>query len=71
VTKKRHDLVEVIPPGPQAERKARAACDRLVSQVDEKRNPRTSATVDQLLVRYLDQFDGAETGRPVVDRRAA
>ena len=61
VTKKRHDLVEVIPPGPQAERKARAARDRLVSQVDEKRNPRTSATVDQLLARYLDQFDGAET----------
>lgn len=25
----------------------------------EKRNPRTSATVDQLLTRYLDQFDGA------------
>ncbi|GAY11639.1 mobile element protein [Pseudonocardia sp. N23] len=25
----------------------------------EKRNPRTSATVDQLLARYLDQFDGA------------
>ncbi len=30
-----------------------------MSQVAEKRNPRTSATVDQLLERYLDQFDGA------------
>jgi integrase len=59
VTKKRHTLTEVIEPGPQAERKARAARDRLVSQVEERRNPRTSATVDQLLERYLDQFDGA------------
>ncbi len=25
------------------------------------RNPRTKATVDQLLERYLDQFDGAES----------
>ena len=61
VTRKRHDLVEVIPPGPQADRKARAARDRLVSQVDEKRNPRTSATVEQLLARHLDPFDGAES----------
>ena len=61
VTKKRHTLVEIIPPGPQADRKARAARDRLLSQVEEKRNPRTSATVDQLLERYLDQFDGADS----------
>jgi integrase len=27
--------------------------------VAERRNPRTSATVDQLLERYLDQFDGS------------
>lgn len=35
-----------------------------------ERSPRTSATVDQLLDRYLDQFDGAPntlTLRPVVD----
>jgi hypothetical protein len=61
VSKKRHNLVEIVPPGPQVDRRARAARDRLVSQVDEKRNPRTSATIDQLLERYLDQFDGAET----------
>jgi hypothetical protein len=59
VTKRRHDLVEIIPPGPQAEKKARAVRDRLVSQVEERRNPRTNATVDQLLARYLNQFDGA------------
>ena len=59
VTKRRHDLVEVIPPGPNAERQAIATRDRFLSEVAERRNPRTSATVDQLLDRYLDQFDGA------------
>lgn len=38
---------------------ARAARDRFISQVEERRNPRTSATVDQLLDRYLEHFDGA------------
>lgn len=59
VTKRRHDLTEVIPPGPKAQREARAARDRLVCEVEERRNPRTAATVNQLLDRYLDQFDGS------------
>jgi integrase len=59
VTKRRHDLIEVVPPGPQADKIARATRDRLVNEVAERRNPRTNATVDQLLARYLDQFDGA------------
>jgi integrase/DNA-binding transcriptional regulator YhcF (GntR family) len=59
VTKRRHDLIEIIPPGPRADREARRVRDRLISQVEERRNPRTKATVDQLLERYLDQFDGA------------
>jgi hypothetical protein len=59
VTKRRHDLTEIIPPGPGAERRVRAARDRLISQIEERRHPRTKATVDQLLRRYLDQFDGA------------
>lgn len=59
MSKRRHDLIEIIAPGPGADRRARAARDRLVSQVEERRNPRTKATVDQLLERYLDQFDGA------------
>jgi integrase len=59
VTKRRHDLIEVVPPGPQAERQARAVRDRLISEVEQRRNPRTRATVDQLLERYLEQFDGA------------
>ncbi len=58
VTKKRHDLVEVVPPGPNARRQAEKILDRFLHEIAEKRNPRTSATVDQLLTRYLDQFDG-------------
>ncbi|MCE3554523.1 site-specific integrase [Pseudonocardia sp. RS11V-5] len=59
VTKKRHNLVEIIEPGPDQLRRARAARDRLVAQVEERRNPRTSATIDRLLERYVDQLDVA------------
>ena len=61
VTKRRHYLSETIPAGPTAERQARAARDRMLAEIAERRNPRTKATVDQLLERYLDQFDGAES----------
>lgn len=47
VADKRHDLVEVIPSGPQAAALAEAARTRMLNEVDERRNPRTSATPDQ------------------------
>jgi integrase len=59
VTKKRHTLIETVPAGPKAQREAEKVRDRLLREIAEKRNPRTSATVNQLLTRYLDQFDGA------------
>lgn len=59
MSKRRHDLIEIVAPGPGAAKQARRVRDRLISQVEERRNPRTKATVDQLLERYLDQFDGA------------
>jgi integrase len=59
MSKKRHYVTEVIPAGPKAQRAAEDARNRLVNQVRERRNPRTSAPVDQLLARYLDQFDGS------------
>ncbi|MGH3320403.1 MAG: tyrosine-type recombinase/integrase [Streptosporangiaceae bacterium] len=59
VTKRRHDLFAVVKPGPKQAAEVRKAKSRLVSQVEERRNPRTNATVNQLLERYLDQFDGA------------
>ncbi len=49
LTGKRHSLVEIVPLGPKAATLAEAARIRMLNQVDERRNPRTSATVDQLL----------------------
>ena len=53
VTRRRHDLIEIIPAGPGAERRAEDARVRLLAEVQQRRNPRTSATVDQLLDQYL------------------
>ncbi|MBV9163837.1 MAG: tyrosine-type recombinase/integrase [Pseudonocardiales bacterium] len=61
VTKRRHDLIEIIPAGPDAERRAEDARIRLLAEVQERRNPRTSATVNQLLDRYLALHDGGKT----------
>ncbi|MQA08824.1 MAG: tyrosine-type recombinase/integrase [Pseudonocardiaceae bacterium] len=47
-------LVETVPPGPNAQRQAEKVRTRLLSQVDERRNPRTKATLNYLLDRYLD-----------------
>lgn len=63
VTGRRHYLTETVPAGPTAQRLVRAARDRLAAEIAERRNPRTNATVDQLLERYLDQFDGAPNTR--------
>jgi hypothetical protein len=60
LTKKRHTLVETIPAGPGAEKRAREVLDRMQREVSERRSPRTSATVGQLLERYLEQFSGGE-----------
>jgi hypothetical protein len=49
VTGRKHFLAEIIPPVPQARRAAERARTRLLSQVDEQRNSRSSATLDQLL----------------------
>ena len=50
----RHDLVEIVPAGPKAAAEAEKVRTRLLlRQVDEKRNSRIRATVNQLLDRYL------------------
>ncbi len=60
VTKRRHYLTEVVSAGRGAEAEAERVLTRLLNEVDERRNPKTKATVEQLLDRYLDQhFDGA------------
>ncbi|SFM77562.1 Site-specific recombinase XerD [Pseudonocardia ammonioxydans] len=57
VTRRRHYLTEIIPAGPRAEILAEAARTRMLNEVDERRSPRTSATVNQLLDRYLEMID--------------
>lgn len=53
VSKRDVYLSETVPPGPKAAKQAEEARTRLLNQVDEKRNPRTRASVDQLLDRWL------------------
>jgi len=50
-------LREVIPPGPRAAREAEKAARRLGTQLDERRSPRTSATVSQMLDKYFEVID--------------
>jgi len=57
LTGRRHYLTEVVPAGPRAAGEAEKARTRLLHQVDERRNPSTRATLDQLLDRYLEVLD--------------
>jgi hypothetical protein len=63
VSKKKHYLVETVPAGPKAAREAEKVRTRPLNQVDEKRNPRTRATVNLLMDRYLELIDIEETTR--------
>jgi integrase len=59
ITKRRHNLVEIVPAGPDAENQAYAIRDRMLREIEERRSPRTSATVAHLLEKHLEQFSGA------------
>lgn len=61
VTGRRHDLTETIPAGPKAGDHAEKALTRLLNELDERRNPRTNATVNQLLDRYFAMIDAEQT----------
>jgi integrase len=50
-------LRETVPAGPRAATEAEKIRTRLLNQVDEKRNPRTTATVSQLIDRWLEVID--------------
>ncbi|WP_246127669.1 tyrosine-type recombinase/integrase [Amycolatopsis rhizosphaerae] len=54
LTKRRLRLEEIIPAGPKAWEEAEKARTKLLNQVDERRNPKTRATVNQLLDRYFE-----------------
>src|SRR4051794_2204214 len=63
VTGKRQDLSEVVPAGARAAGEAEKVRTRLLNQVDEQRSPRTKATVNQLLDRYLAVVELEESTR--------
>lgn len=54
VSKRAHYLTEVVPAGPKAWTEAEKVRTKLLNQVDERRNPKTRATVNQLLTRYFE-----------------
>ncbi|WP_328306860.1 hypothetical protein [Actinomycetospora sp. NBC_00405] len=57
VSGKRHHLTEIVPAGPKAAMTAEKVRIRLLGDVDAGRQPRTSATVAQLMTRYLEVID--------------
>jgi integrase len=67
VSKKKHYLTEVVPAGPKAAKEAEKVRTRLLNQVDEKRSPRTRATVGQLVDRYMELIDIEPTTRLTYD----
>lgn len=57
ISKRRLYLTEVVPPGPKAGQQAERIRTRMLSSVDERRSPRTRATLGQLLDRWLEVLD--------------
>lgn len=58
LTKLRHYLKETIPADhPELWDEAERVLTRLLNEVDEKRNPQTNATVNQLMDEYLAKID--------------
>jgi len=57
VTKKPFYLTEAVPPGPRQAQEAEKLRTRFLNQVDEGRNPKTRASVGQLIVKYFEVVD--------------
>jgi integrase len=57
LTGKRIDLSETVPAGTNAAKEAEKVRVRLFNQVDEQRDPRTTATMNQLVDRYIGVID--------------
>lgn len=63
VTNRDHYVSRTVPPGKNAAREAERVRVRLLSQVDDGRSPRTTATVNQLLDRWLELVEVERTTR--------
>jgi integrase len=57
VTKTPSSLTESVPAGPRRAHEAKKIKTLFLNQIDQKRNPKTRATVDQLMVKYFDVVD--------------
>jgi integrase len=60
-------LKEVVPAGPKAAAEAEKVRTKLLSQVDEQRNPKTRATLNQLLDAFLEVVDVEPTTKKRYD----
>jgi len=68
LTGHRHDLTETVPRDhPDAANEAVRVRTRLLNQIDEQRHPRTKATVNELMDRYLELLDVDATTRRTYD----
>ena len=63
LSRRRTHRTEVIPTGPRSRALAEKARTRLLTEIDQGKAPRTVATVDQLLDRYLEVLHVEETTR--------
>jgi integrase/DNA-binding transcriptional regulator YhcF (GntR family) len=54
LSRKRNYLVETVPPGPNVEREVEKVRTRLLNDINERRNPRTNATLRQLIEHYFE-----------------
>ena len=63
VSHRRLYLDETIAPGPRAAKKAEKTRTRFLAEVDQRRNPRTRATVGQMLDRHMSMLDVEPTTR--------
>ncbi|WP_433019931.1 GntR family transcriptional regulator [Kribbella sp. CA-294648] len=63
VTKTRLYLTDTIKPGPDQKKLVKQAKTRLINEVDEQRNPKTRASLGQLIERHLEVLDIAESTR--------
>ncbi|GAA1843794.1 hypothetical protein GCM10009836_23930 [Pseudonocardia ailaonensis] len=70
ITKKRHYLQEIVQRGPDAEDEAEKTLRRLLVQVDERLNPRTSATVRQLLEKHFALLEVERTTKATYENLA-
>jgi integrase len=68
ISGEKHHLIEVIPAGKDAAKLAEKARTRMQAEVDERRNPRTKATIAQLMERYLDVLSIEYTTRAGYER---